>query len=165
MLVGYCIHLNAKVVSKKDMANPAFIHDALKFGFHLNFQLAECTLGIHLDRKPAQWKKFNHKGYTGYRGRFIGTNGQEEFLNMELFEVPDEKFDASTEELSNAHNNLSEWFGYWFCTPRPEQKAYHFRGNTEEKLRIVFTVLRATYPHEAQFWGLRGKAANDNTPQ
>lgn len=165
MLAGYCIHLNAKVVNEHDMANWDFVRDALAFGYSLNFKPAEFTLGIQLDcKEPTEWTKFIDKAYTEYRGRFIGRNGQEEFLNMELFEVPDKKFGASKEELSNAFDNLCEWNEYWFCTPHTEQKHFQFRGDTREKLRIAFTVLRATYPQEeTKFWGLR--AANDNNPQ
>lgn len=167
ILAGYCIHLNAKVVNKYEMANPAFIYDALAFAYSLNSKPKEFTLGVELKiNKPSRWKKLIHKAYTEYKGRFIGSNGKEEFLNTDLFEVTDEKsFDASPKELSNANKTLCEWLEKWLCSQPETGKKVSFHGNTGERLRIVFTVLRATYPHEAQFWGLRGKAANDNNPQ
>ena len=165
MLAGYCIHLNAKVVNKYEMANPAFVYDALEFAYSLNFKPKELTLGIHLNGKPAKWKKFIHKAYTGYMGRFIGSNGKEEFLDTDnLFEVADEKFGASTKTLSNALKTQRVWLKDRFCTEPNPQKCMKFHGKTEEKLRIVFTLLRATYPQEeTKLWGLR--AANDNEPQ
>jgi len=165
MLEGYCLHLQSRTVSKKDMANPAFVYDALAFAYRLNSKPKEFTLGVHLNGKPAKWNKFIHKGYTGYEGRFIGSDGKEEFLNTDdLFEVADEMmFDASIKTLANARKTLRDWLKDWVCTEPEPHNSVSFKGNTAERLRIIFTVLRATYPQETKFWGLR--AANDNEPQ
>ena len=163
VLAGYCLHLKSKAVTRAEMENLAFINDALSFAYGLNFEPAEVTLGFKLDFKPAEWKLFIHEAYAEYRGRIIGADGNEEFLNTdELFEVSDEKFDASVKELSNAYNAIRDWLKYYFCEPRIITEDTYFRGNTEERLRVVFSIIRARYPHESQFFGLSGKAANDN---
>ncbi len=152
IMAGYCHHRKSKAVSNDELANPAFVADILEF----------CN---RMKLKPAEWRKRLYDLYADYNGLIIDRSGNEAPQNMELFEVPDEAFAGTQEELSRANDNIRDWFEYWLCTSHPEQKKYQFRGNTREKLCVVGSIIRATYPHEAQFWGLKGKAANDNAIQ
>lgn len=161
ILAGYCLRMESRAVTKSEMKNIAFINDALRFAYKLNSRPAKETLGFELDFKPAEWKLFIHEAYTSYRGRILGESGYEQFLDTELLEVPDVSFGESTKKLSKEFEKIRDFFDDYFCNPRVISKRSNLKGVTLERLRIVFSVLRARYP-ESYFWGLEGKAANDN---
>lgn len=165
MLTGYCVYLNSNAVTDKEMQNLDFVNDGLAFGYGLNEEPNGSTLGIQLDRKPAEWKIFIHEAYTGYNGRILGKNGQEQLLATDEFlEVPDASFDLSSEKLSNHFENIRDFYGDYFCEPRVLTNRSNLKDITIERIRICLSILRARYPNEAQFWGLSGRAANDNNP-
>lgn len=155
-MVGYCKRLHASVVTDEELQNIDFVNDVLNYAQILKL-------------KPSDWRPYLTRAYADYNGRIFGTNGEEEFLDMDVFEVSDEVLFASNDttqasrQLTIANNAIRDWFDYWLCNSNPREHN-HFSPCTRERLRVVGTILRANDPDEAQFWGLKGKTANDNYP-
>ena len=153
-MVGYCKRLNASVVTDDELQQVGFVNDLLAYAQNLRL-------------KPSDWRPYLTKAYADYQGRILDANGEEEFLNMGLFEVEDDILFAANDvahaakQVTIANNAIRDWFDYWLCNPTPRQHV-NFSAYTRERLRVVGTILRAIAPEEAQFWGLAGKAANDN---
>ena len=95
---------------------------------------------------PDSWLDFLIDAYRDYRGRIVDAAGNEVFLATEVLE----------------QCGIRDWFKAWAC--KPPGASVRLRAEARERVRVVLTILRACYPHEAQFWGLAGKAANDNEP-
>lgn len=154
-MVGYCSRLNTKIVTNDELKNPDFVNDVLAYAQ---------SLGL----RPALWRPYLTKQYASYKGRIVNGKGEEEFLDMTLFEVDEDILFAandvtnSAKEVSIANNAIREWFEYWLCNPRSYRQPAYISEETIEKLRIVATILRAKNPDEAALWGLKSKAANDN---
>ena len=155
-MVGYCSKLNALVVTDDELQNLDFVNDVLNYAQNLKLS-------------PSDWRPYLTRAYADYQGRILGTHGQEEYLDMELFEVRDEILFASMDvkhasrQVTISNNAIRDWFDYWLCHSNPRQHT-NFSTITRERLRVVATILRAQNPQDAQFWGLKGKVANDNHP-
>jgi hypothetical protein len=130
---GYCRRRTSLIVSDQELANRAFVFDVRTFAFGL------C---IRADR----WREYLCDGYRDYAGRVMNREGREELVDMEIFERP----------------SIEEWFAHNFNGLPASENVIRLRAETRERLRAAASVLRALFPHEAQFWGLRGQAANDN---
>ncbi|MDH5721904.1 MAG: hypothetical protein OEY94_01100 [Alphaproteobacteria bacterium] len=141
------------LVTDAELKNPEFVRDVRNFA---------CAMGL----QPSDWKPFLTDELEAYPGKIINRHYQEVELNLELFELDDETIlHSDSKTLANANDNVCEWFETWCCTPCPDGKRSRLNEETKEKFRIVATILRARNPGAAQFWGLKGKAANDNNPQ
>ena len=153
MLLGYCLHLKSKAVTMEELKNPYFFYDFLKFGHSLGLE-------------DAEWKPFLNESLLEYSGGIVDENGKVVFVDTEIFEIDEDTlFTGSKKDVSRAFERVRDFFSYWFGQEHALREKVHFRGNTGEKLLVAASILRAYYPHEASFWGLRGKAANDNEPQ
>jgi len=153
VLAGYCLNLKSKAVTMEELKNPYFLYDFLKFGHSLGLE-------------DAEWKPFLNESLLKYSGDIVDESGKAVFVDTEVFEIgEDTLFTGSKEDVSRAFERIRDFFSYWFGQERELREKVHFRGNTGEKLLVVASILRAQNPHEASFWGLEGKAANDNTPQ
>jgi hypothetical protein len=130
--LGYCRKLNAHLVSDAELANPEFIRDV---------RTAADELCITRD----QWRDHLSNLYRDYRGRILDREGNEVFLDMEVFEK------ASP-----------YWFRDFCITPRPGVRP-RVRQAARERVRVMATILRAVFPDAAQFWGVC--PANDNEPK
>lgn len=156
-MVGYCKRLHASVVTDDELQNIDFVNDLLDYAQKLRL-------------KPSGWRSYLTEAYTDYQGRILDAHGEEEFLNMGLFEVDDTILFATNDvahaakQVTIANHAIRDWFDYWLCNPPVPRKHVNFSAYTRERLRVVGTILRAVAPEEAQFWGLKGKAANDNEP-
>lgn len=154
LIAGHCPKLHASVVTDAELKNLHFVHDMLSFAQDLGL-------------KPSEWRAYLTQQYASYDGRILGNDGEEEFLDMDLFEVDEDLLFAANNvkgaarQLTSANSSIREWFDYWLCRPET-QKRIPFSEQTRERLRVIATILRAQNPKEAQFWGLKGKAANDN---
>ena len=131
---GYCRRLRIEIVGDEKIANPEYIRDLRAFAF---------GLGIN----DEDWREFVSDLYRDYRGWIARANGTETFLDMGEFERP----------------SIREWFRDFCCTPCPGHVTPHVRPEAWERVRVLATILTATYRHAAPFWGLR--ADNDNVPQ
>ena len=154
LIAGHSPELHASVVTDVELKNAHFVYDMLSYAQNLKL-------------KPSEWRAYLTHEYASYQGRIVGINGEEEFLDMDVFEVDEEVLFAANDvkgaarQLTSANSSIREWFDYWLCRPET-QKRIPFSEQTRERLRVVATILRAQNPQEAQFWGLKGKAANDN---
>lgn len=129
--LGYCQRRTARIVSDQELASHAFIYDVRLFAY---------GLGI-----PASaWRDTLFDWYRDYPGRVMNRQGREEWLNMEVFEEP----------------FIEDWFERNFVTRPANENAVRMRADTQERLLVAATILRAVHPGPARFWGLR--AANDN---
>lgn len=131
---GYCRRLRVEIVGDEDLANPEYIRDLRAF-----------ALGLGVNDED--WREFVSDLYRDYRGWIARANGTEIFLDMDEFERP----------------SIREWFRDFCCTPCPAHVTPRVKPEAWERVRVLATILSATYPHDARFWGLRGD--NDNTPQ
>lgn len=98
-----------------------------------------------LGKTRDEWKDYLADLYRDYRGRILDVQGEEIFLDMELLEQ------AST---------------YWFrdtCQASLPHVRPRLRIEARERFRVLATILRASFPDAAQFWGVR--PANDNDPK
>ena len=130
---GYCNRLSAAVANDNEAGCRAFVFDVRVFAN---------SLRISSDH----WREYLNNEYRDYPGRIVGQRGREVFLNMEVFE--------------EAH--IEDWFEHNFNTLPTSEDTIRLRPDTRERMRVAATILRARNPYAAQFWGLRGKAANDN---
>lgn len=87
-----------------------------------------------------RWLEYLYDIYCGYDGAIIDSEQCEIFLNLEVFEVP----------------YIREWFRDWLCNSGPVR----LRQESKERVRVLATVLRASFPAEASVWGI--VPANDN---
>jgi len=129
---GYCLKHQAFMATDLDINNPDFLRDLRSYVL---------SLGVTCD----QWADYLADAYRDYAGRILDAAGQEVFLDMEVFEVP----------------NIRYWFRDWCNTPCPETTVPRIRRETRERVRVLATILRACNPKAALMWGVR--AANDNT--
>lgn len=131
--LGYCQHLTASAVCTEETECRAFVFDVREFAN---------SLRISSDF----WREYLNNEYRDYPGRIMNERRREVFLNMEVFEEP----------------YIEDWFEHNFNILPASEEAIRLRSDTRERMRVAATILRANNPHAAQFWGLRGKAANDN---
>jgi len=131
---GYCRKLTTDMVTDAELADPGFIRDLRNFAFGLPLSCYDWLDGLN-------------DLYRDYPGRIIGPDGGEVLLDMEQFERP----------------NICYWFREFCCTPCPPDITPRVRKEARNRVRVLATILRACFPADAQFWGLR--ADNDNQPR
>ena len=130
---GYCRKRRSSLVNDGELRNPEFIRDVRAKANSLNI----CS---------DHWLEFLTGLYRDYPGWIMDAGGDEVFLDMEEFELP----------------NIKVWFQEFCCTPCPPHVQPRVRVEARERVRALATILRACFPVEAYFWGRR--PANDNAP-
>lgn len=128
---GYCRNLNTRLVSDSELKNHDFVEDV---------RSAARALGL----SPSSWRDFIYDTYRDYPGRVISANGQEAFLDLNVFET----------------DGVREWFRDWVYSPQQASRTRTIRAESKERVRVIATLLRASNPRSAIAWGVR--AANDN---
>ena len=123
------------LVTDTEIANPDFIRDGR----------AACNAQ---NKTAEQWVEHVHDLYRDYTGLIFDGEGHEIILNMEVFEVP----------------SIRECFRDFACTPCPPEIIPRVRVAARPRVRVLLTVMRASFPLEAENWGVR-EAANDNQAQ
>lgn len=131
--LGYCKKLFSHIVTDRELENPHFREDVRQFARSLNVS-------------PTEWRDYLADLYCHYAGRIVDRNGVESFLAMEEFEVP----------------YVREWFRDWINVEPSASGTTRLRSESRERIRVLATILRATFPEKAFTWGMR--AANDNKP-
>ena len=129
--VSYCQSLSTNLINDYELSNPDFIRDLREFCFRQN-------ISSH------HWHDFLIDLYRDYRGHIFDRDGRETQLNTCVLETP----------------NIREWFRDFCCKPCPPHITPYVRGEARERVRVMGTILRAYFPNQAAFWGMR--AANDN---
>lgn len=128
---GFCHQLKSPLVRNCQIGNSDYIRDLKAFAY---------TLGI----KGGDWQDFLSDLYRDYPGWITKPNGTEALLDMGEFERP----------------FIREWFRDFCCTPCPDHVTPRVQTKALERVRILATILTASFPHAALFWGIR--ADNDN---
>ena len=131
--LGYCRYKETTLVTDQELSNSAFLRDVRKFA-------------NHLDMASSSWREFLADLYCQYPGCIVDASGQEVFLDMDVFE---ERY-------------IREWFRDWACTPPKESTNPRLRVEARERIRVLATILRASFPKQAMLWGVI--PANDNDP-
>ncbi len=131
--LGYCAKLNCILVSDKELNNLDFVED-----------VRSCAQNLRI--KPSGWRDFIYDTYRDYPGRVLGSNGEEVFLDLEVFET----------------DGIREWFRDWILRSERLCRSKTLRIESRERVRVIATLLRAQNPRAALIWGVR--PANDNQP-
>ena len=126
--------MQSKLVNDQELRNGKFLYDSKASCFARN-------------KTPEDWIEHVHDLYRDYRGRIIDHEGHEIILNMNVFEVP----------------FIREWFRDFACTPCLPGVRPRIRTVARPRVRVLLTIIRARFPEEAEHWGSR-EAANDNQP-
>lgn len=131
--LGYCRREYTALVTDKDLNNPEFIRDGRKAAYSENLF-------------ASQWLDHVTDLYRDYLGWIADENGEECFLDTEVFDRP----------------NIEDWFDDWCCAPCPEHIKPRLRCEARERVRVLLTILKTRHPVASRFWGVR--PANDNAP-
>lgn len=135
-LHGYCYRICTQLVTDDELENAQFIRD-----------VRATALAESID--AAEWHEHVANLYRDYRGWVENSEAksgtqQEVFLDMQVFEVA----------------SIREWFRDFCCTPCPDDVMPRVRCEARERVRVLATILRASYPLRASLWG--SQTANDN---
>ena len=131
--LSQAVALDSRLVSDEELSNPEFVRAVRAKA--LNLQIPACLWHDHLVDL-----------YRDLSGVILGSDGSEAYLDMDVFE----------------RENIHLWFREFCCRPCPEFVAPRVRAEARERVRILASVLRASYPIEARYWGC---VANDNLPK
>jgi len=154
-MMGYCLNTTAQIVTNEELNNRNFITDMLTYAQSLNLSPSTC-------------RDYLIDAYAAFEGRIINRNGEEVFIDLELFEVDDDvlfeplSVGGAAKQVSVANNSIRQWFDYWLCGAIIPNERTELSPMTRERFRVIATILKADNPQEAQFWGIKNKAANDN---
>ena len=132
-LDGYCSRLVTQIVTDDELNNPEFVRDVRALAYTLYVE-------------PIDWLDYLDALYQDYRGWISDGSSEEVFLDMEEFD----------------RSYIEDWFERFCCTPCPANVTPRVQERSQERVRIVATILRARFPERAMLWGVR--AANDNRP-
>jgi hypothetical protein len=102
-----------RLVTDRELADPAFIRSLRDFCFGLNVS-SYCWLDFLTDQ------------YRDLRGCIVDQLGRTVFLDMDVFEVP----------------HIRDWFRDFCCTRCPPHITPYVRGEAKERVRILATILK-----------------------
>ena len=134
---GYCRFIKVQLVPVTALRDPDYLTDLKKLMRLLSFQY-QVT--------PEGWFEFLVILYRDYLGWIEGPDGEEIFLNLEVFDFPSRR----------------EWFRDFMrivaggVVPR-------LRKESVPRVQAIATILTASFPQETFMLGVRG--ANDNDRQ
>ena len=136
LALGYCRDLKVVQVTDTQLADPELIRDVRATAYGCG-------------KSADGWLEYANNLYRDFRGRIV-TRGcascEEVWLDMEELEAP----------------CFRDWCAEWCCQPCPANVQPHVRKEAWERVRVLATILKASFPEQARYWGLR--AANDNHP-
>lgn len=130
---GFCKNTKSLIVSDAELDNPEFIRDVRKTAYSLQ-------------TTNTQWLHLITNLYRDYLGIIVDGAWQEQFLDMEVFEIA----------------YIEDWFKVWCNTKCPAHVKPSIHPRARERVRALATILRASFPKAAQNWGYG--EANDNFP-
>jgi len=130
---GYCKKLKTYIV-KVDELTGEFMQDMKR---HMR------VLSFKHKLTPGMWFDFVTDAYRDYMGTMVNAEGEENFLDTEVF--------AEFDPRDFFRNLLRLDLEAGSRRPRPE---------THSRLIVLASILKAHSPSETAYWGLR--AANDN---
>ena len=129
---GFCIKLNAKLITDKELSNPDMIRDIRSYAYGLNIPYTA-------------WHEHIANLYRDYRGWIAGPDGKEVLLDTDVFET----------------GNIQYWFRAFCCTPVSDDITPYVRSEARERVRVLATILRAYDPGAALMWGVRAVNDNE----
>ncbi len=115
---GFCPKIRSPRVTDAELYDPSFIRAVREFAHNLQIS-------------PTQWLDHLTDMYRDYRGTIVNEHGRRIDLDMEVFEI----------------DSIREWFRD-FVRPMPAFTTPRIRGESRERLRILATILRTTFPRE-----------------
>ena len=130
---GYCRKRETKEETTEELRSGGFVRQVRQTALDLNIE-------------SANWHEALCDMYRDYPGRIVNASGEEVFLDMEVFETP----------------NIRTWFRDFCCRPCPDSTSPRIRQESQERVRVLATILRASFPVKAATWDM--KTANDNRP-
>ncbi len=130
---GYCKSTMSLIVSDAELNNPEFIRDVRETAYSMKVP-------------KGKWLTLTSNLYRDYLGSIVDGAWQEKFLDMNVFEVA----------------YIEDWFKVWCNTKCPTHVKPSVHPKARERVRVLATILRASFPETAQNWGYSG--ANDNFP-
>lgn len=139
--LSYCRKLKCPIATDLEIADGCFIRAVRAHAY---------DLGIPNRRWPdtlSDWLR-------DYPGRFVDALGQIQSLDLSHLEYPEGE---EKDEVPYAR-----WYQDFCNTPCPPDVTPFVRKEAWERVRIIATLLRATYPVRASTWGKI--PANDNRP-
>lgn len=131
LVSGYCRKLNYKPLTNGELALPELVRDG---------RAAANAYGFTQDA----WVEEIHNIYRDLKGRFIDDDGNEVFLNMDVFDSP----------------NIRSWFRDNICKPMNPDLRPVVREATCDRWWVFLSIIRADIGVNAELWGVR--PANDN---
>jgi len=146
--LGYCRDLKVPMVTDAELSKPEFIRDVRATAYRCG-------------KSADGWLEFANNLYRDFNGRITArqcgrcrsfrdeqhcASCQEVWLDMDALEFP----------------GIRDWFAGWCCSPYPANVTPVVRIEARERVRVLATILKASFPEEARNWGLR--AANENRP-
>lgn len=135
-LLGYCQRIKTPHVTDDELANPEFVRDLRATAY---------DEGV----SDSEWHDHVTDLYRDMRGWVVDEESAHEnevLLDMRNFDIP----------------SIREWFRDWCCEPCPPEVTPRVRPEAKERVRVLATILRGTYPVRASLWGVR--PANNNRP-
>ena len=123
--LGYCRKRKSLIVTDRELENPEFLRDVR-------------TTAASLDILPSEWLEQLYDWLRDYPGRIVNGAWQEMYIRTEELEAP----------------FFREWMRN-FLRPVPANVKPRLRMSARERVRVVASILRATFPKEAMKWGLR----------
>lgn len=133
-ILQYCRQRSSTLIVDSELRGVGFVADFRAFLVRYSFQ-HQVT--------PGQWHEHLCGLYRDYHGWIRDGDGNEVFLDMEVFE------EKHTVDLFKR-----------LLRPVPPGGQTRLREETKERVRVCATIMRAHFPEEAMMWGVR--PANDN---
>ena len=138
---GFCLSKRTQIVTNTEIRDPQFV------------RAVRATARDQCVASRA-WVDSLYDWLRDYPGCFVDKRGQRTELEMVHLEYAD---GAEKEEAPHAR-----WYQDFCNTPCPPDVTPFVRKEAWERVRIIATLLRATYPVRAATWG--EVPANDNRP-
>lgn len=148
LALGYCRDLKTAVVTDAELSNPEFIRDVRATAYRCG-------------KSADGWLEFASNLYRDLTGRIVVRRCERCRSHWDEQDCPCcKEVWLDTEELEAPC--FRDWCAEWCCTPCPANVRPLVRREAWERVRVLATILKASFPDEARHWGLR--AANDNRP-
>lgn len=107
---------------------------------------------------PSCYLNFLADQCRDFKGIFVDQFGFETYPNIErVFEASEKALFSSGGDAEKHIESVRKWFKEWCCSPpSPSYKRQpHVKCEARERVRVVATILRASFPEIARSWGAR----------
>jgi len=105
---------------------------------------------------PSCYLNFLADQCRDFKGIFIDQFGCETYPNIErVFEASEKALFSSGSDAERHIASVRKWFEEWCCSPPSPfyKRLPHVKREARERVRVVATILRASFPEIAHIWG------------